>query len=175
MSDVNRVLLTGRLTREPELRETAGGTAVLNFGLASNDRVKNQQTGEYEDRPNFVDCQIFGKRASALSAFLVKGMQVTVEGRLRYSSWEKDGQKRSKLEVVVDELVLPPAGDRQQAAPQEPAYQEAPQQGYQPQAYQAPPSQRMSPAAMAGREVAGNINYGGQRVDMYYEDEDIPF
>ena len=171
MSDVNHVVLTGRLTREPELRETAGGTAVLAFGLASNDRVRDQQTGEYEDRPNFVDCTLFGKRASALSAFLVKGMQVTVEGRLRYSSWEKDGQKRSKLDVVVDELVLPPAGDRAQAAPQ-PDYRQAYQAA---QGVREGPRQSLSPAAMAGREVAGNINYGGQRVDLYYEGEDIPF
>ena len=101
---INRVSITGNLTRDPELRATAGGTQVLSFGVAVNDRRRNPQTGEWEDYPNFVDCTMFGTRAEAVSRFLAKGNKVAIEGKLRYSSWEKDGQRRSKLEVIVDEI-----------------------------------------------------------------------
>lgn len=101
---INRVSITGNLTRDPELRVTAGGTQVLSFGVAVNDRRRNPQTGEWEDYPNFVDCTMFGTRAEAVSRFLAKGNKVAIEGKLRYSSWERDGQRRSKLEVIVDEI-----------------------------------------------------------------------
>lgn len=101
---INRVSITGNLTRDPELRVTAGGTQVLSFGVAVNDRRRSPQTGEWEDYPNFVDCTMFGIRAEAVSRFLAKGNKVAIEGKLRYSSWEKDGQRRSKLEVIVDEI-----------------------------------------------------------------------
>lgn len=102
---INRVNITGNLTRSPELKSTAGGTQVLRIGVAVNDRVKNQQSGEWEDRPNFVDCVVFGRRAEALANILSKGAKVAIEGRLRYSSWEaQDGSKRSKLEVACDDV-----------------------------------------------------------------------
>lgn len=102
---INRVMISGNLTRDPELRSTAGGTSVLKLGVAVNDRRKNQQTGEWEDVPNFVDCTVFGARADALSQYLGKGQKVAIEGKLRYSTWEnQQGEKRSKLEVVVDEI-----------------------------------------------------------------------
>lgn len=101
---INRVCITGNLTRDPELRNTASGLPVLGFGVAVNDRRKNQQTGEWEDYPNFVDCTMFGTRAENISRFLTKGSKVAIEGKLRWSQWEKDGQKRSKLEVIIDEL-----------------------------------------------------------------------
>lgn len=102
---INRVNISGNLTRDPELRMTGGGTAVLDMGVAVNERRKNPQTGEWEDRPNFIDCTMFGSRAEAVSRFLSKGSKVAIEGRLRWSSWQaKDGTKRSKIEVVVDEI-----------------------------------------------------------------------
>lgn len=102
---INRVNISGNLTRDPELRATAGGTQMLAFGVAVNDRRKNQQTGEWEDVPNFVDCIVFGSRAEAVSRFISKGSKVAIEGKLRYSAWEnKEGQRRSKLEVIVDEI-----------------------------------------------------------------------
>ncbi len=101
---INRVNISGNLTRDPELRSTPGGTQVLTFGVAVNDRRRNSQTGEWEDVPNFIECVVFGARAQALSRFLSKGAKVAIEGKLRYSSWERDGQKRSKIEVVVDEV-----------------------------------------------------------------------
>lgn len=102
---INRVCISGNLTRDPELRSTASGMAVMNFGVAVNDRAKNPQTGEWEDRPNFVDCVMFGTRADKLSRYLAKGSKVAIDGKLRYAQWQaQDGSKRSKLEVVADDL-----------------------------------------------------------------------
>ena len=103
---INRYIATGNLTREPELRRTANGMAVLNIGIAVNDRRKNQQSGEWEDYPNFLTCVMFGTRAESVSGYLHKGSKVAIEGKLRFSQWEKDGQKRSKIEVMIDDLEL---------------------------------------------------------------------
>lgn len=101
---INCVALSGNIGQNPELRSTANGTQVLSFSVAVNERVKDQQTGEWSDRPNWVQCTMFGTRAEKLAQYLAKGMKVAIEGKLRYSSWEKDGVKRSKLEVIVDEI-----------------------------------------------------------------------
>ena len=120
---INRVLISGNLTRDPETRRTAGGTAVLSFGVAVNDRAKNQQTGEWEDRPNFVDCVMFGTRAEAVGRYLSKGSKVAIEGKLRWSQWQaQDGSKRSKIEVIVDEIeFMSRREDGAQAAAPQPA------------------------------------------------------
>lgn len=102
---INHVSITGNLTREPELRSTAGGTAVLSFGIAVNDRRKNA-SGQWEDVPNFFECVTFGNRATALSDILTKGMKVSIAGKLHYSSWEKDGQKHSKVDIIAQEIEL---------------------------------------------------------------------
>lgn len=101
---INRVNISGNLTREPEIRRTQSGMAILSFGVAVNDRRKNPQSGEWEDYANFVDCTMFGNRAESLSNILTKGMKVAIDGKLRWSQWEREGQKRSKLEVIVDEI-----------------------------------------------------------------------
>ena len=102
---INRVVISGNLTRDPELRSTASGMAVLSFGVAVNDRRRNPQTDQWEDYPNFIDCTVFGNRAQGLANILTKGMKVAIEGRLRYSTWEtQDGQKRSKIEVIADNV-----------------------------------------------------------------------
>lgn len=120
---INRVAVSGHLTRDPELRATIGGTQVLSFGIAVNDRRKNPQSVEWEDYPIFVDCTMFGTRAEKIHRYLSKGCKVAIEGKLRYSSWERDGQRRSKLEVIVEEIEFL---SRQQAAEPEPedAYDE---------------------------------------------------
>ena len=101
---INKVVLTGNLTRDPELRSTNSGMPVLGFCVAVNDRRRNQQTGEWEDYPNFVDCTMFGNRAESVSRYLSKGSKVAIEGKFHWSQWERDGQKRSKLDVIVDEI-----------------------------------------------------------------------
>jgi single-strand DNA-binding protein len=122
---INRVVISGNLTRDPELRSTGGGTSVLRLGVAVNDRRKNQQTGEWEEFPNFVDVTVFGARAEALSRFLTKGTKVAIEGKLRWSQWETpQGDKRSKLEVIADEIELLTArdsGSREYSAPAAPS------------------------------------------------------
>ena len=136
---INRVIISGNLTRDPELRSTAGGTSVLGFGVAVNDRRKNQQTGDWEDYPNVIECTMFGARADALNKYLSKGTKVTIEGKLRWSQWERDGQKRSKIEVIVDELEFMSSrnSDAQyssgQSYGQQGGYQPASQASYQPQ------------------------------------------
>ena len=102
---INRVIISGNLTRDPELRSTQSGMDVMSFGVAVNDRRRNPQTNEWEDYPNFIDCTMFGSRAEALSRYLSKGTKVAIEGKLRWSQWEtNEGQKRSKIEIIVDEI-----------------------------------------------------------------------
>jgi single-strand DNA-binding protein len=103
---INRVVITGNLTRDPELRSTGSGMSVLKMGVAVNDRRKNSQTGEWEEVANFIDVVVFGTRGESISRFLSKGSKVAIEGKLRWSSWEdKDsGAKRSKIEVVADDI-----------------------------------------------------------------------
>jgi len=121
---INRVMISGNLTRDAEIRSTQSGMAILGFGVAVNDRRKNQQTGEWEDYPNFVDCTMFGPRGPKLQPYLVKGTRVAIEGKLRYSSWERDGQRRSKIEVIPDEIVFLSARSTQ-TAPSQPAAMDA--------------------------------------------------
>lgn len=102
--DINVTILSGRLTRDPETRCTAAGATVLTFGLAVNDRVKDASSGEWTDRPNYLDCTVFGQRAERLAKRLSRGTAVTLTGRLRWSSWTQDGTKRSKVEVIVNEI-----------------------------------------------------------------------
>lgn len=190
---INRVNITGNLTRDPELRSTAGGMAVLGFGVAVNDRRKNQQTGQWEDYPNFVDCTMFGNRAEALSRILRKGMKVAIEGKLRYSSWEdkNGGSRRSKVEIIPDEVVLMSQNPNGQQAPQQYApqgYQQAypPRQAPQPapQAYAPHPApqqpapqwnaqQAYQQAPQAAQQPAPQPAPAQQQLDVY--DEDIPF
>ncbi len=157
---INRVNISGNLTRDPELRATASGTQVLSFGVAVNDRRRNPQTGEWEDYPNFVDCTMFGTRAEAVSRYLSKGSKVAIEGKLRYSSWERDGQRRSKLEVIVDEIEFMSRGQQGEAGGYSPAPSYGQQGGYAPA-----PAPQQAPAPMAAPVPPA--------VDVY--DEDIPF
>lgn len=145
---INKVLITGNLTRDPELRQTASGFPVLGFGVAVNDRRKDPQTGEWKDFPNYIDCTMFGTRAQSVSRFLSKGSKVAIEGKLRWSQWERDGQKRSKIEVIVDEIEF--LSSRDGAG-----------QGQQASRMQA--SSYASPASSA------------PMVDTSVYDEDIPF
>jgi single-strand DNA-binding protein len=100
---VNVVVLVGNLTRDPELRATGGGTSVCRLGLAVNERAKDPTTGEWGERPNFFDIDVFGAQAETCAQYLTKGRQVAIEGRLRWRSWEsQDGQKRSAVSVVAN-------------------------------------------------------------------------
>lgn len=103
---INRVVISGNLTRDPELRSTPGGMAILQLRMAVNDRRKNAQSGEWEDAPNYVGVVVFGQRAESISRFLSKGSKIIVDGKLRWSEWDdkETGAKRSKIEVVADDI-----------------------------------------------------------------------
>ena len=167
---INRVNISGNLTRDPEMRATQSGTQILTFGVAVNDRRRNPQTGEWEDYPNYIDCVVFGARAEPLSRFLTKGSKVAIEGKLRWSQWERDGQKRSKIEVIVDEVeFLSPRQNQGQGG------------GYQQQSGGYQPRQQMQQAQPQPTYAAPQpTNYAPQPAaqtpppaDVY--DEDIPF
>lgn len=105
MQGLNTVSIGGNLCRDAELRATASGMAVLTFSVAVNESRKNQQTGEWEDYPNYVDCTMLGRRAESVSRYLTKGTYVALTGRLHQNRWQnKDGQNRSKLEVTADNI-----------------------------------------------------------------------
>lgn len=119
---VNSVSITGNLTRDPELKATAGGTGVLSMGVAVNERRKDPATGEWCDYPNYVDCVVFGNRAEALARILAKGSKVAVHGRLRQDRWQdQDGRNRSRIEVVADEVDLMQRSGEARAASPSPA------------------------------------------------------
>ena len=102
MASFNRVILVGNLTRDPELRYVAKHTAVSNVGLAVNDRVKRDD--EWVDEATFVDVTFWGRTAEVANEYLIKGSPVLIEGRLRLETWEKDGQKHSKLKVICSSM-----------------------------------------------------------------------
>ena len=110
MANLNKVMLIGRLTRDPEMRSFSNGGKVAKFGFAVNNRKKNQQTGQWEDEPVFLDVEAFnrgetGKQADLVEQYLAKGRQVFIEGHLRLDQWTSpEGQKRNRLLVVVDNL-----------------------------------------------------------------------
>jgi single-strand DNA-binding protein len=104
MADLNHVVLIGRLTRDAELKYTANGQAVCKFSIAVNRRRK---TGDqWVDEANFFDIVVWGRQGETLNQYLIKGKMVGVDGELRQDRWEQDGQNRSKVEVVVNNIQL---------------------------------------------------------------------
>jgi single-strand DNA-binding protein len=102
-SDINRVILIGRLTKSPELKATNNGGQLCRFSLASNRNIYNKQTGESRDEVGYFDCVAWGKAGENIAKYLQKGRRICVEGNLRWSSWEgADGKKASKVEVNVE-------------------------------------------------------------------------
>lgn len=98
MADLNKVMLLGRLTRDPEVRYTPKGTAVGDLGLAINNRFKAQD-GSWKEETTYVDVEVWGRQAETAKEYLSKGREVFVEGELKLDQWEQDGQKKSKLKV----------------------------------------------------------------------------
>ncbi|MBL9140251.1 MAG: single-stranded DNA-binding protein [Phycisphaerae bacterium] len=102
MANLNKVMLIGNLTRDPDLKFTAGNQAVCELGIAVNRKYKTKDGEEREDT-TFVDCEAWGRQAEVLKQYLTKGRPLFVEGRLKLDTWEdKDGQKRSKMRVVIE-------------------------------------------------------------------------
>lgn len=160
MPSFNRVVLMGNLTRDVELRMLPNNTAVADLGLAVNERYKNSQTGEWQDRANFVDCTAFGRTAENISKFFGKGRPILIEGKLRWESWEdREGNKRSKLKVVIDSFEF--VGPRDQG-------------GGGGGGYSGGGGRQGQPARSSG----GNSGNGGYSDDRGHEpipEDDIPF
>ena len=160
MASLNKVILLGNLTRDPELRYAPNGTAVARFGLA----VNTQRTGQGEDRKEevcFVDIVAFGRQAETASEYLSKGRPALVEGRLQWRSWEgQDGQKRSKHEVIAERIQFMPRGR------EEGMERTSPGPGME-RTSSGPGMERISPGP----------SRAGEEIDLppAFEDDDIPF
>jgi single-strand DNA-binding protein len=105
MATINRVVLVGRLTRDPELRSTATGTSVCRLRLACNTSFRNRDSGELDERPNFFDVTVFGASGEACARFLAKGRPIAVDGRLEWHEWETaEGDRRQSVGVLADSV-----------------------------------------------------------------------
>jgi len=111
MADINHVVLVGRLTRDAELKYTASGQAVCKFSIAVNRRRKNGD--QWEDEANFFDVVLWGRQGESLNQYLQKGKSVGVDGELRQDRWQQDGQNRSKVEIVANNIQLLGGGSSQ--------------------------------------------------------------
>ncbi|MBN2293924.1 MAG: single-stranded DNA-binding protein [Pirellulales bacterium] len=149
MASYNRVVLVGNVTRDPEVRYIPSGTAVLDLGLAVNDRRKNPNTGEWMEETSYIDVTLWARNAEVAGEYLSKGSPVLIEGRLKMESWEQDGQKRSKLKVVGEKMQMlgtrggGGSGGRQYNQQQQQYNQQAP----------AEPSQDIPPAGPPDDEI----------------------
>src|SRR5688500_17392897 len=105
MANINRVVLVGNLTRDPELRHTPSGTAVCSLRLAVNTRRKDGATGEWTEKPNYFDITVWGNQGENCAQYLAKGRPVAIDGRLEWREWEaQDGSKRQAVEVIADSV-----------------------------------------------------------------------
>ena len=120
MANINRVVLVGNLTSDPELRHTPSGTAVCKLRLAVNTRRKDASTGEWADKPNYFDVTVWGNQGESCAQYLSKGRPVGVDGRLDWREWEaQDGTKRQAVEIIADTVqFLGGRGDGENAQPQ---------------------------------------------------------
>jgi len=104
-TNINRVILTGNLTRDPELRSLPSGMSVCSLRIASNTRRKDQSTGEWIDKPNYFDVTVWGAQGENCSRFLTKGRPIALDGRLEWREWQaQDGTKRQSVEIVADSV-----------------------------------------------------------------------
>lgn len=188
MADLNSVCLTGRLTRQAEIRYSqAGGGAGLRFSLAVNRRKRSADGNGWEEEANFFDCVYFGRSAETVSRYLDKGRQVAISGELRQSRWEQDGQARSRVEIVVNQLNLigsraDSASDNGNGAYQNPQGGYAQYQNQRPDAGAgmgqsgAPSNQNRFSGSFSrpsgGESVSNDYSVGGPES---YGDDDVPF
>jgi single-strand DNA-binding protein len=102
-TNINRVIITGNLTRDPELRSTSSGTSVCSMRVACNTRRKDQSTGDWVDKANFFDVTVWGAQGENCARFLSKGRPVAVDGRLEWREWQdKEGNTRQSIDIIAD-------------------------------------------------------------------------
>lgn len=116
MSDINQLVIEGHLTKNAELSYLQTGTAICKFSIANNKSKKNT-AGEYESVASFFDAELWGPYAPSMSPHLTKGRHIAITGKLAQDRWEKDGQKFSRVKIVVDELRLFPLKQETQTTP----------------------------------------------------------
>jgi single-strand DNA-binding protein len=106
MANINRVVLVGNLTRDPELRHTPSGTAICKLRVAVNSRQKDAATGEWGEKPNYFDVTVWGNQGESCAQYLSKGRPVGIDGRLDWREWEdkQTGQKRQAVEIIADSV-----------------------------------------------------------------------
>jgi single-strand DNA-binding protein len=106
MANINRVVLVGNLTRDPELRHTPSGTAICKLRVAVNSRQKDPATGEWGEKPNYFDVTVWGNQGESCAQYLSKGRPVGIDGRLDWREWEdkQTGQKRQAVEIIADSV-----------------------------------------------------------------------
>jgi single-strand DNA-binding protein len=103
-ANINRVVLVGNLTRDPELRQTPSGTSVCSLRIAVNSR-RRDESGQWIDKPNYFSISVFGNQAESCSQYLSKGRPVAIDGRLDWREWQtQDGQKREAVEIVAESV-----------------------------------------------------------------------
>ena len=104
-TNINRVVITGNLTRDPELGSTGGGTSVCSLRVAVNTRRKDNSTGEWVDKPNYFDVTVWGMQGENCAQYLAKGRPVAVDGRLEWREWQdKEGNKRQSVDIIADSV-----------------------------------------------------------------------
>src|SRR5581483_10864435 len=156
--DLNKVMIIGRLTRDPELRATPSGVNVCQIGVATSFVYTNQQTGQKVEQTEFHNVVLWRKLGEIAAQYLKKGTQVFIEGRLQTRSWDgKDGQKRSRTEIVAENMIMLQRAQGQSSAPSG-AYQAA-AQGY------AAPAKASAPADMPQSAPADPSRQGGAEVE----------
>lgn len=147
---INNVNISGNLVRDAELVASQAGYPILNFCVAVNDRQRNKETNEWEDYPNYIDCTLFGNLGSSIEQYMKKGMKVSVSGKLRQNRWEKDGQKQSKIKIIVDDIeFMAQSHNNQQPSfnpPMQNTYQPAAQPQNVPNPFTQPPATAPVPA-----------------------------
>jgi single-strand DNA-binding protein len=114
-TNINRVVMTGNLTADPELRTTPGGTAVCSLRIACNTRRKDNATGEWVDKPNYFNVTVWGAQGENAARYLSKGRPVAIDGRLEWREWEaQDGTKRQATDIIADSVQF--LGSREDAS-----------------------------------------------------------
>ena len=104
-TNINRVVITGNLTRDPELRALPSGTSVCSLRVASNTRRKDNSTGEWVDKPNYFDVTVWGAQGENCAQYLAKGRPIAVDGRLEWREWQdKEGNKRQSVDIIADSV-----------------------------------------------------------------------
>ena len=175
MADVNHVILIGRLTRDAELKYLTSGMAVCKFAIAVNKRRK--QGEQWVDEANFFDIVLWGRSGENLNQYLVKGKQVAVEGELHQNRWEQDGQARSKIEIMANNVQLLGGGNGDSGSSGAPSHGSPRSSAGAPprSGTGAPPSSRPASSAPASRAAPPStaadpeMDYGQDFLD------DIPF